>query len=41
MSAGIDQGQIRIAGAGVSKKYDEDFKNRRVEIVIRPIFTGV
>lgn len=40
-NAGIDQTQIRIAGAGISKKYDEDFKNRRVEILIRPLFSGV
>lgn len=40
-NAGVDQTQIRIAGAGISKKYDEDFKNRRVEILIRPLFSGV
>lgn len=39
-AAGASAGQIRIAGAGVSDKYEMADKNRRAEILIRPIFSG-
>lgn len=37
-AAGLNPEQIRVVGAGISKKYDGLDKNRRVEILMRPPF---